>query len=78
MIPYVKELSERQETIPAYFKGGTALYKAQKSIRRFSEDIDLTICIDECSGNQAKKRLETAAKKYISLPRTTRKVAGTV
>ena len=69
----LKELSERQETLPAYFKGGTALYKAQKSIRRFSEDIDLTICIDNCSGSQAKKRLETATKKYISLPRTSRK-----
>ena len=69
----LKELSEKQETLPAYFKGGTALYKAQKSIRRFSEDIDLTICIDNCSGNQAKKRLETATKKYLSLPRTSRK-----
>ena len=69
----LKELSEKQETLPAYFKGGTALYKAQKSIRRFSEDINLTICIDNCSGSQAKKRLETATKKYISLPRTSRK-----
>lgn len=69
----LKELSEKQETLPAYFKGGTALYKAQKSIRRFSEDIDLTICIDNCSGSQAKKHLETATKKYISLPRTSRK-----
>lgn len=69
----LKELSEKQETLPAYFKGGTALYKAQKSIRRFSEDIDLTICIDNCSGSQAKKRLETATKKYISLPKTSRK-----
>lgn len=69
----LKELSEKQETLPAYFKGGTALYKAQKSIRRFSEDIDLTICIDNCSGNQAKKRLETATKEYLSLPRTSRK-----
>ena len=69
----LKELSEKQETLPAYFKGGTALYKAQKSIRRFSEDIDLTICIDNCSGSQAKKRLETATKKYLSLPRTSRK-----
>lgn len=69
----LKELSEKQETLPAYFKGGTALYKAQKSIRRFSEDIDLTIYIDNCSGSQAKKRLETATKKYLSLPRTPRK-----
>ncbi|WP_300772004.1 nucleotidyl transferase AbiEii/AbiGii toxin family protein [uncultured Acetatifactor sp.] len=50
----LKELSEKQESLPAYFKGGTALYKARKSIRRFSEDIDLTICIDGCSGSQAK------------------------
>ena len=69
----LRELSEKQENLPAYFKGGTALYKAQKSIRRFSEDIDLTICIDNCSGSQAKKRLETATKKYLSLPRTSRK-----
>lgn len=69
----LKELSEKQENLPAYFKGGTALYKAQKSIRRFSEDIDLTVCIDNCTGNQAKKRLETATQKYLSLPRTSRK-----
>lgn len=69
----LKELSEKQRELPAYFKGDTALYKAQKSIRRFSEDIDLTICIDGCSNSQAKKRLETATKKYKSLPRTTRK-----
>ncbi len=69
----LKELSEKQENLPAYFKGGTALYKALKSIRRFSEDIDLTVCIDSCSGSQVKKRLETATKKYISLPRTSRK-----
>ncbi|MCD7966734.1 MAG: nucleotidyl transferase AbiEii/AbiGii toxin family protein, partial [Clostridiaceae bacterium] len=69
----LKELSEKQTRLPAYFKGGTALYKAQKSIRRFSEDIDLTVCIDECTNSQAKKRLEMATKKYQSLPRTERK-----
>lgn len=69
----LQELSEKQKEIPAYFKGGTALYKAQRSIRRFSEDIDLTVCIDNCNNSQAKKRLELATKKYISLPRTTRK-----
>ena len=42
----LRELAEKQSQLPAYFKGGTALYKAQKSIRRFSEDIDLTVCID--------------------------------
>jgi predicted nucleotidyltransferase component of viral defense system len=68
----LKELSEKQEELPAYFKGGTALYKAQKSIRRFSEDIDLTVCIDGCNNSQAKKRLEMATKKYRSLARTKR------
>ena len=36
----LSELSEKQKNgLPAYFKGGTALYKALKSTRRFSEDI---------------------------------------
>ena len=48
----LRELAGKQAELPAYFKGGTALYKAQKSIRRFSEDIDLTVCIDNCSNNQ--------------------------
>ena len=69
----LQELAEKQSRLPAYFKGGTALYKAQKSIRRFSEDIDLTVCIDGCNNSQAKKRLESATKKYQSLPRTTHK-----
>ena len=69
----LKELSEKQEKVPAYFKGGTALYKAQKSIRRFSEDIDLTVAVDGCTNSQAKKRLEIVSKKYTSLPRTVRK-----
>lgn len=67
----LRELAEKQKELPAYFKGGTALYKAQKSIRRFSEDIDLTVSIENCSNSQARKRLEMAAKKYKSLPRTT-------
>ena len=69
----LKELAEKQKDLPAYFKGGTALYKALKSIRRFSEDIDLTVNVEKCSNSQAKKRLEQATKKYCSLPRTTDK-----
>jgi len=70
---FLKELSEWQGELPAYFKGGTALYKALGSIRRFSEDIDLTVCIDGCSNSQAKSRLEKAANGYRSLPRTSSK-----
>jgi predicted nucleotidyltransferase component of viral defense system len=67
----LEELAGWQEALPAYFKGGTALYKALGSIRRFSEDIDITVCIDGCSNSQAKRRLEKAASGYKSLPRTT-------
>ena len=70
---FLKELSEWQNTFPVYFKGGTALYKALGSIRRFSEDIDLTVCIENCSNSQAKSRLERAANGYKSLPRTSTK-----
>lgn len=66
------ELAEKQNELPAYFKGGTALYKALKTLNRFSEDIDLTVEIKYCSKNQGKVRLERASNKYKSLPRTTK------
>lgn len=59
--------------LPAYFKGGTALYKAIGRIKRFSEDIDLTVEIQDCSRSQGKKRLKTAANAYQELRRTTEK-----
>ena len=37
----LRELSERQNFI--VFKGGTSLSKCHKAIKRFSEDIDITI-----------------------------------
>lgn len=67
------ELSQKQDTLPAYFKGGTALYKAIGRMKRFSEDIDLTVEIHDCSKSQGKKRLETAANGYRALSRTTDK-----
>lgn len=60
----LKELSLRQNENFAYFKGGTALYKAIRSIRRFSEDIDLTVKITGLTGNKARKRLEASAYSY--------------
>lgn len=65
----LKELAEKQKGVPAYFKGGTALYKALGSIRRFSEDIDLTVYVEDCSNSQAKRRLERATIEYSCLPR---------
>lgn len=66
----LEELAFKQKTnhLPAYFKGGTALYKALKCIRRFSEDIDITVYVEDCPSNsQKQKRLEEAVEKYHSL-----------
>ena len=66
----LEELAKmQQDGLPAYFKGGTALYKALKTTRRFSEDIDLSVDTRECSRTQNDKRLERSAKKYASLQR---------
>lgn len=64
------ELSKKQKAgLPAYFKGGTALYKALKTTNRFSEDIDLSVDTRGCSRSQNDRRLEQAAKKYDTLDR---------
>ena len=64
----LKELSDSKLHEYCYFKGGTALYKALKSIRRFSEDIDLTINVSDCNTNSSKqKRLKDSVLKYNSL-----------
>lgn len=68
----LKELSGNQSDWKAYFKGGTALYKALRSMNRFSEDIDLTVYVEDCGSNsQKKKRLETSADGYTCLPKLT-------
>lgn len=33
----LRELAEKQSQLPAYFKGGTALYKAQKALGDFQK-----------------------------------------
>ena len=66
----LKELADRPHQGYAYFKGGTALYKALRSIRRFSEDIDLTVYVEDWpTPSQAKKRLENASLKFNCLPK---------
>lgn len=66
----LKELAKKQsDGLPAYFKGGTALYKALKTTRRFSEDIDLSVDTRDCSRTQNDKRLENSTKKYKKLIR---------
>ena len=66
----LNELSKNQADWKAYFKGGTALYKALSSINRFSEDIDLTVYVNDCSSNNQKRvRLEKSADGYYCLPK---------
>lgn len=66
----LEELSKMQaEGLPAYFKGGTALYKALKTTNRFSEDIDLSVDTRNCTRTRSDKLLEKATKKYVSLQR---------
>lgn len=66
----LKELAANQDTWKAYFKGGTALYKALGSMNRFSEDIDLTVSIEGCTSNTSKKnRIVKSAKGYTCLER---------
>ena len=66
----LNELAKKQKNgLTAYFKGGTALYKALRTTNRFSEDIDISVDTRDCSRSQNAKRLEQATKKYISLVR---------
>lgn len=66
----LSELAEmQQDGLPAYFKGGTALYKALRTTNRFSEDIDLSVDTQGCTRTQSDKRLEKSTKKYKMLPR---------
>jgi len=66
----LQELAEKQRAgLPAYFKGGTALYKALKTTNRFSEDIDLSVDTRGCSRSQNDRCLAQAAKRYTSLDR---------
>ena len=61
----LKELSEKQDYLKAYFKGGTAVYKILDTMNRFSEDIDLTVeVVKEDSNNSNKTRLKKSALGY--------------
>jgi len=58
----LKELSNNQDELQAYFKGGTAIYKILDTMNRFSEDIDLTVKIlPEQSNTKNKNRLKKSA-----------------
>src|SRR3712207_6471631 len=54
----LRELSEQQEFV--VFKGGTSLSKCHKAIKRFSEDIDITI--DTRLSQEQMKKLKEVIK----------------
>ena len=61
----LKNLSSKQKDLQAYFKGGTAVYKILNHMNRFSEDIDLTVKINEKESNNSNKtRLKKSATGY--------------
>ena len=64
----LQEIAEKQKSYEVFFKGGTALYKALKSINRFSEDIDLTFNDRNFESKTAKKSaLKRVTSEYASL-----------
>lgn len=61
----LKDLSSKQKDLNAYFKGGTAVYKILNHMNRFSEDIDLTVKVNENESNNSNKvRLKKSALGY--------------
>ena len=58
----LRELSRRQDFV--VFKGGTSLSKCHKAIKRFSEDIDITIDSKLTQGQM--KKLKELRKYYDS------------
>lgn len=61
----LKDLASKQNKLQAYFKGGTAVYKILEHMNRFSEDIDLTVMVNNnASNNSNKTRLKKSALGY--------------
>lgn len=61
----LKDLSKKQDKLQAYFKGGTAIYKILDHMNRFSEDIDLTVKVnDNESNNSNRMRLKNSVIGY--------------
>lgn len=61
----LKELSQKQDSLKAYFKGGTAIYKIMDTMNRFSEDIDLTVKVVETDSKTSNvNRLKKSALDY--------------
>ena len=61
----LKDLSKKQDKLQAYFKGGTAIYKILDHMNRFSEDIDLTVKVNDNESNNSNRiRLKNSALGY--------------
>lgn len=64
----LRRLSEHSERKKIVFKGGTSLSKAYKTIRRFSEDVDLAILQGNLNGSQTKSLISEVAKDLTKEP----------
>ncbi len=61
----LRDLASKQKKLQAYFKGGTAVYKILNHMNRFSEDIDLTVRVNEDESNNSNRmRLKNSALGY--------------
>ena len=61
----LKDLAFKQKELQAYFKGGTAVYKILNHMNRFSQDIDLTVKVNESESNNSNRtRLKKSAIGY--------------
>lgn len=61
----LKDLASKQIDLQAYFKGGTAVYKILNHMNRFSEDIDLTVRVNDNESNNSNRiRLKKSALGY--------------
>lgn len=62
---FLMALASKQNSLQAYFKGGTAVYKILNHMNRFSEDIDLTVRVNDTeSNNKNRTRLKKSALSY--------------
>lgn len=58
-------MASKQKYLQAYFKGGTAVYKILDHMNRFSEDIDLTVKVNDSESNNSNRtRLKKSVLDY--------------
>ncbi|MEI6791300.1 MAG: nucleotidyl transferase AbiEii/AbiGii toxin family protein [Myxococcaceae bacterium] len=64
----VKKVALFQEGVHVVFKGGTSLSKAYGILRRFSEDIDLSVLKEGKTTSQIERFIKQIAKEATQTP----------